>query len=57
MCTRVIFLKSQFSKTLLVFISIGHETIKLEAGNEITLRTSKEWEDAGSTDVSQFHEC
>jgi hypothetical protein len=49
-------LKSKFSKTLLVFISTGHETIKLEAGNEITLRTSKEWEDAGSTDVSQFHE-
>ncbi len=31
----------------------GHETIKLEAGKSITLRTSEDWADAGSTEVSK----
>ena len=29
----------------------GHETINLEAGSSVTLRTSKDWADAGSTEV------
>lgn len=30
----------------------GHETITLQAGDTITLRTSEDWADAGSTEVS-----
>ena len=29
----------------------GHETIQLESGGSVSLRTTKEWEDAGSTEV------
>jgi len=32
----------------------GHETITLQAGNTITLRTSEDWADAGSTETDLF---
>ena len=32
----------------------GHETISLEAGKTVSLHTTKEWADAGSTEVRGY---
>ena len=51
-CCILSFTYDQLIDSHICFVTKGHEIIELVAGNEITLRTSDEWENKGSTEVS-----